>query len=393
MKDMVVIMDPPDHPSGIRLGESLRPMRALLKTIAQLSIILVTIALSSCGLNTVGEGSGSSPGPAVRISYQWPVSSPSAQGMDPLTIATGLRQIQDSPFILSVLIVRNDSLVLEYYAPGLVPENDFPSREISASILSALLGQAIDRGIIRSVQEKVLPYFQDFDTTQQDPRKQQWTIEHMITMRSGMDWNDAQDYLKYFTSGNNWLRTALGLPLRYSPGATFNYTTPNANIVAGLLARAEGISMFRFAQTNLFDPLQISIRSWDSDPQEYHLGGTGMHFTPRDLARFGQLYLHNGFLDGKQIVPREWIRQSLIPRNGSNMTKGDLTSLNFGYYWWTNYNSRDSIIIASGFGGQGIYLIPARNMIIVTIGDTGVTPQDASANELAIIGILRKYFF
>ena len=118
-----------------------------------------------------------------------------------------------------------------------------------------------------------------------------------------------------------------------------------------------------------------------------------MHFTPRDLARFGQLYMHNGFLDGKQIVPRAWIRQSITPRNSSSLSKGDLQSLNFGYCWWTNYDSKDSILIASGFGGQGIYLVPTRNMIIVAIGDPNVTSQDASANELAIIGIIRKYFF
>ena len=168
--------------------------------------------------------------------------------MDPLKVAAGTRQIQDSPFILSVLVVRNDSLILEYYAPGLVSENDFPIQEISASILSALVGQAIDRGIVRSAQEKVLPYFPDFDTSQLDPRKRQWTVEQMLTMRTGIDWNGAADNLKYFNSGNNWLRTALGLPLRYAPGDSFNYTTPNANILAALLTRAYGMSLYRFAE-------------------------------------------------------------------------------------------------------------------------------------------------
>ncbi|MBF8296037.1 MAG: hypothetical protein HW389_2582 [Bacteroidetes bacterium] len=82
-----------------------------------------------------------------------------------------------------------------------------------------------------------------------------------------------------------------------------------------ILVRVSGSTTYKFAETNLFGPLRISIRSWATDPQGVHLGGTGMRLTPRDLARFGQLYLHNGFIDGEQVVPRAWIQQSITPRN------------------------------------------------------------------------------
>jgi len=359
------------------------------------TIMLVTtlaVSLSGCGLNDVGGGGPSSPISSFRQSYPWPMSTPAAQGLDPARISAGLQQIQANPFILSVLIVRNDSLVAEYYARGIVDENDFQVSGVSASITSALVGIAIDRGSIRSVQERVLNYFPGFDTTDLDLRKREWTIEHLLAMRSGINWNERDDHSKDFNSQSNWLSTALRLPLKSSPGDAFVYTTPNANLLSGILARVSGSTTNRFAETNLFGPLRISVRSWATDPQGVHLGGTGMRLTPRDLARFGQLYLHNGFIDGKQIVPRAWIQQSITPRNGQNAVKGDFSSINFGYLWWTNCDGRDSLIIASGFAGQAIYVVPAKNIVIVTIGDSEVTQAQGDANELVIIGIVKKYF-
>jgi len=170
------------------------------------TIMLVTtlaVSLSGCGLNDVGGGGPSSPISSFRQSYPWPMSTPAAQGLDPARISAGLQQIQANPFILSVLIVRNDSLVAEYYASGIVNENDFQVSGVSASITSALVGIAIDRGIIRSVQERVLNYFPGFDTTHLDPRKQEWTIEHLLAMRSGIDWNENADHSKDFNSQSN----------------------------------------------------------------------------------------------------------------------------------------------------------------------------------------------
>jgi len=150
------------------------------------TIVLVT-TLSGCGLNDVGGGGPSSPTSSFRQSYPWPMSTPVAQGLDPARISTGLQQIQANPFILSVLIVRNDSLVAEYYASGIVDENDFQVSGMSASITSAVVGIAIDMGNIRSVQERVLNYIPGFDTTNLDLRKREWTIEHLLAMRSGID--------------------------------------------------------------------------------------------------------------------------------------------------------------------------------------------------------------
>ena len=312
--------------------------------------------------------------------------------MDSIRTLAGLQQIQKAPFLLSFLVIKNDLLVFEYYAPGIVPENDFNVHGISASVTSALVGIALDRRLLQSVDELILKFFPSFDTTRINPRKRAWTVEHLLTMRSGMEWNEYENHSTLFNSGTNWINTALGLPLASAPGDSFVFTSPNANILAAMIARVSGMSAYRFAEKNLFGPLNIAVRDWSRDPQDLYLGGTGMRFTPRDLARFGQLYLRNGLLEGKQIVSRSWIQQSVMPRNALPGRRGEFTSLNYGYLWWTNYAESDSLFFASGYGGQMILVVPNRSLVIVTIADEAVTMSQAELNERELIALLRKYF-
>jgi len=364
------------------------------RTVVHVVLSSIALLVAACGLNDVGGGSGPGPlGLSFRETYAWPVSTPAKQGMDSAQVLAGLQQIRNNAYLTSVLVIKNDFLVFEYYAPGIVKDNDFNIQSVSGSFASALVGIAIERGLVRSVNEPILKFFPLFDTTRMDPRKRAWTLEHLLTMRSGMEWNESDDHSVLFNSATNWLNTALGLPLKTVPGDTFVFATPNANILSALLTRVSGTTTYRFAEQVLFEPLKISVRSWSTDPQDLYLGGTGMRFTPRDLARFGQLYLHQGYIDGKQIVPPSWIQQSLVPRNRYNSVKGDLAALNFGYLWWTNYAGVDSLFAALGYGGQVILVVPARSMIIVTVADDAVSREQAEENELAIIAIVRKYFF
>ena len=309
-----------------------------------------------------------------------------------MKINAALNEIKANSFILSFLVIKNDTLVAEYYN-RYQPDNDYEIHSASKSFTSALMGIAIDKGIIRSTQESVLGFFPDLDTTGVDPRKRSWTLEHFLTMRSGIDWDENADHTSLYTDNVNWMYTTLKLPLKYAPGSQFIYTTPNVNLLSGIITRASGMSTYDFAERYLFTPLKISVRGWLKDPQGVYAGGTGMMFTPRDLARLGQLYLHNGVIDGTQIISRQWIQQTLVPRNPSNRTWGDFQSVNYGYLWWNNYDSRDSLFMAAGFAGQFVFVIPAKNMIIVTIGDDNASTAQASINETIMIGILTKYLF
>jgi CubicO group peptidase (beta-lactamase class C family) len=359
--------------------------------LARLAVGAIVLFLTSCHSNPASSGTSSSRF-TYRDPYAWPTSTPAAQGLDTAKVSAALKEVKASPFILSVLVIRNDTLVVEYYNQ-LQKENDYEIHSAAKSFTSALMGIAIDKGIVRSVQENVLSYFPDFDTTGLDPRKRSWTLEQFLTMKSGIDWDENADHTSLFNDNVNWMYTTLRLPLRYAPGEQFLYTTPNVNLLSGVIARASGMSTYDFAERYLFTPLKISVRAWVKDPQGVYTGGTGMRFTPRDLARLGQLYLHNGTIDGAQIISRQWIQQTLVPRNSKNRTWGDLQSVNYGYLWWNNYDSADSLFMAAGFAGQFVFVIPAKNMIIVSIGNDNYSSDQASLNEVVMIGILNKYFF
>lgn len=356
-------------------------------------LLVAGILLMICSCRNNPSSPSSSPLSFVyRDAYPWPLSTPAAQGYDTTKIAAALQEMRNTSFLWSFLVVRNDSLILEYYSTY-QKENDFDIHSAAKSFTSALVGIAIDKGIIKSVQDKILSFFPDYDTTGIDPRKRDWTIEQFLTMRSGFDWDEAADHSSLYTDNVNWIYTSLGLPLKYAPGERFVYATPNVNLLSGIITRASGMSTYQFAEKYLFTPLRISVRSWVQDPQGVFTGGAGMSFTPRDLARLGQLYLHNGVCDGVQVVSRQWVQQTLIPRNQTNTTWGDLPSVNYGYLWWNNYQPPDSIFMAAGFAGQFVFVVPSKNMVIVTIGNDNYPIDQASANETVIIGIAKKYFF
>jgi CubicO group peptidase (beta-lactamase class C family) len=354
-------------------------------------VIVLAAVLGGCHDNPAASNIAASPQFTYRPPFDWPLSNPRSQGMDTLRVAAGLSQVKVNPFMSSFLVVRNDSLVIEYYN-GLQKENDFDIHSASKSFISALVGIAIDRGFLGSTQDRILSYFPGLDTAGIDSRKQGWTVEQFLTMRSGIDWVETDDHTSLFTDNVDWLNTALELPLKYSPGERFVYTSPNVNVLSAIIARAAGMSTYEFAERYLFTPLNISVRDWARDPQDVFLGGTGMRFRPRDLARFGQLYLHNGLLDGKQIVPRDWIQESLVPRNQQESTWGAFSAVNYGYLWWNNYDAQDSVFMAAGYAGQFIFVVPAQNMVIVTIGYDDVTTAQADAHETTIIEIVKQYF-
>lgn len=327
-----------------------------------------------------------------RTPYAWPKSTPLAQGMDTAATSQALQELRASSWVLNYLVVRNDSLVVEYYRSGLTELNDYDLYSASKSLNSALIGIAIHRGFIRSVQDKLLDYFPDFDTTNLDPRKRQWTIEHFLTMRSGFDWVESADHSAQFRPGSNWVYAALALPLKDNPGETFTYSSACSNILSALLTNAAKKSTYRFAEEQLFTPLDISVRFWYRDPQGVYAGGSGMVFAPRDMARFGQLYLRNGKIDGRDILPQSWIRQTTTPHNPTPFQWGSLQNVNYGYEWWTNFDGPDSVYFAAGYGGQFIFVVPAKNMIIVTGTNAPTSSQESSRNEDALITLTERYF-
>jgi CubicO group peptidase (beta-lactamase class C family) len=171
------------------------------------------------------------------------------------------------------------------------------------------------------------------------------------------------------------VRFALERPLLCSPGTCYEYSTGNTHLLSAILTRQAGTNLIRWGTDVLFQDLDITLRPWDRDPQAVYLGGNNMHFTPRELVRFGRLFLDSGMVDGRQLIPRHWIADSwsvlhYSPWNGNG----------YGYLWWTRDINGETARFAWGYGGQFLFLVPRLDLVVVVTSSLTARPAGIRHN-------------
>jgi CubicO group peptidase (beta-lactamase class C family) len=306
----------------------------------------------------------------------WNISSPIEQDFNLTRLNEAYMEIENLISLRSILVVRNGFLVVEYYFQG-YKETSWHVHSVSKSITSALIGIAIKQNFLQGLDQKMLDFFPEYITPELDPRKFNITLKHLITMRAGFNFTEnAEDWIAYSTSPN-WVEYALNLPLMHDPGERFHYSTPQTNLLSAILTKATAMSTKDFADKFLFEPLNISIQHWHQDPQEYYTGGHEMYFRSRDMARFGYLYLRNGLMEeGNQIVPSEWIEQSLINSLNSTTNNESIRFDGYGFGWWLGNIHGYPMYSAIGLGGQLILNIPELNLTIVTTAEASILNEE-----------------
>ena len=350
----------------------------------------VLLYLSSC--QSPGEPGPEEP-PEFEFAepFNWQTATPLSVGLDTAFIASATREFHARQSLFSFLIVKDGKLIVEEYNIPFTKFHDYDIRSASKSFISALVGIAVREGVIDSLRQRVLDLLPGYRSSGMDPRKNNITVEHLLTMRAGFDYNEGDDYSHLFTPTADWTKTIIDLPLKFTPGERFSYATIQTHLLSVIIAKRSGMSTLAFANKYLFKPLSIGVRAWYKDPQGNYYGGTGMSFTARDLARFGALYLHNGALDGQQIVPGSWVNESLKPRNVTGSFWGSFPNVNYGYSWWMQFSAEDSVFMAAGYAGQFIMNIPRYNMTIVTTANSDIAPSASDAQFNSIIDIVAQY--
>lgn len=270
--------------------------------------------------------------------------------------------------VYSVLIVRNGYLVAEAYFHPYHQSRKHFIRSCTKSFLSALIGIAIAEGRL-DFDQKVVDFFPDRVIANDDPRKRAMTVGHLLTMKSGLDWPESSvsyssedNILWQMMDSQDWVQFVLDRPMAAEPGATFNYSTGDPQLLAAVLEEATGMSTRKFARTHLFEPLGVSSEHWDwqSAPEGVAFGGGGLNITPRAMVKFAYLYLEGGAWNGQQIVPADWVEASVADPH-------------YGYQWWRLSNGGYA---ALGYGGQRIVVIPDLEMVVVITGEfPGSTSQ------------------
>lgn len=273
------------------------------------------------------------------------------------------------PRLHSLLISRDDELVFEHYYNGRDPSRPANMKSASKSVISALVGIAIDQGIIASVDEKVVQYFPEIISSSGDGVKQQITIENLLTMQSGLETTSNRNYGKWVLS-DNWVEFALKQPLVAVPGTRMLYSTGSTHLLSAILTKASGMSAKQFAQENLSSRLGFSMSYWPQDPQGIYFGGNDMEMTPRQMLEFGRLYLNDGLRGSDQVISKNWVQASHQPRATSPRGQGRF----YGYGWWLRDLAGMQVPVAWGYGGQLIFVVKELDLVVVATSESAPGP-------------------
>ena len=292
-----------------------------------------------------------------------------AQASSARDLGAARARAAELPRLRSLLVSWRGELVLEYYAPGITPRRLANVKSVSKSIVSALVGIAIERGLIGGVETPIAGFFPQL-LRDADPRKRAITIENLLTMRSGLESTSFDNYGSWVRS-RNWVQFVLTRPLVSDPGTAFDYSTGSTHLLSAILTRAAKRSTHAFAQEALGKPLSIAFAPWPRDPQGIYFGGNDMLLTPRQMVAFGELYLRGGSAGGRQVVPSAWVAESCVPRGRSRFNPDQ----QYGYGWWTRPFAGADSCFAWGFGGQYIFLFRDLDLVVVTTSDPGVSDE------------------
>jgi CubicO group peptidase (beta-lactamase class C family) len=323
----------------------------------------------------------------------WEVSTPVSEGLDPESVSRLYRKAEGLPNLYSLLIIKNGYLVAEQYFNGQNVRMANPTASVTKSYVSALIGIALREKVLSDVDQKMMEFFPEFAGQYSDPRKDQITLRHMLQMRSGYPWEEFSPYLDTLFSSSNWLPFIVDFPLSSDPGTEFGYSNLTAHVLGVILARASGSSLLSFGRTHLFEPLGVKVGYWPTDASGYYYGSGDISFTPRDMAKFGLLYLNGGDYKGAQLIPVSWVAESLRPYSHniySNRLGTYLRQIEYGYLWWSAKAGHYEFDFAWGHGGNLIILVHDLDMVIVATADhlAGQFGDAAWQKERAVIDLV-----
>jgi CubicO group peptidase (beta-lactamase class C family) len=338
----------------------------------------------------------------------WETASLSSVGLNEELISFLVDNINHGTYteVHSVIIVKGDKLVLEEYWAGhdfLYSDPNFHGTYIqfgrdtrhnthsaTKSFTSALVGIAVDQGLIGSVDEKIFQYLPNYQSLNNEGREN-ITIEHALTMATGLQWNEwdipissSQHDVVRFDQSSDPIRYLLSKPLVTPPGTSFYYNGGTVDLLGVIVRNAAETSLPAFSRSYLFAPLGITNYAWTTlYPSGIACAHGDIYMTPRDMAKFGYLFLTNGSWKGSQIISAEWVQKSTSNHISPGVTWAD----GYGYLWWLRTYHSDGqtydAFRADGWGGQQIIVFPGLNVVVVFTGANYTTniPCDAIVEQ------------
>lgn len=321
---------------------------------------------------------------------EWQSQEPAALGMDTEKLMELDPMIRTHYSNLNgIVVVHKGYIAFEKYYNGCDRNDTHHVASVTKSITSALIGIAIDKKLVKSVDEKVLDFFPEYVSGASDLRKRAVTIRDLLTMTAPFPftWKPGEavkEPLDRMRRQKDWTQYSLDLLGQKGRPGEFQYCTAGAHLLSAIITRATGVSTREFANEHLFGPICMKVipdfrmksfgledvfgknlKGWIQDPNGNSTGGWGLTLTPRDMARFGFLYLNGGIWDDKQIISKMWIDESIA-----------MNTSKYGYLWWLYEEDGIFAYLAMGDGGNAICCIPQKDLIIAIASKIVSKPRD-----------------
>jgi CubicO group peptidase (beta-lactamase class C family) len=284
--------------------------------------------------------------------------------------------IQDGELVYEKYFTRNDEEWGEPIGEVAFDENTLHDlRSGTKSVVSALVGIAVSEGHIAGLETPITELLNEEVLSDYDPPPDQPPLRlvHLLSMSSGFEWNERMSYENPENSEiQMWesetpARFALGQPVAFEPGSTFNYNGGLTQVLVEILEQNTGVPVDKYAQEKLFTPLQINDVTWVRHRSGQVWGASGLRLNVIDFAKFGQLYLQDGRWLGKQVLPAEWVSATYVPRIDTRFRM----KMEYGLHWWLpGYLQEGSDLparMAQGNGGQTLLLFPSHKLMVVTM--------------------------
>jgi CubicO group peptidase (beta-lactamase class C family) len=344
---------------------------ALLRTHSPtVLLVLACLAAPACGqvpapAPTTAPASAEHAGSAAVDDAHSGTAAVPAVSADPRPAVTELldQAAAIGPLKAVAVAHRGETIAARGYG-GATPDTPANIKSASKSVVSALVGIAIDKDVLQGVDQPIAPLLRDQLPPDPDPRLARVTIGHLLSMQAGLERTSGPYYGRWVTS-DNWVRAALARPFVDEPGGAMLYSTGSSHLLSAILTRASGRSTLALARDWLGPQPGFAISSWDRDPQGIHFGGNNMAMSTRSLLAFGELYRNGGIgSDGERLLSPEWIEASWQPRTRSRYT-GD----GYGYGWFLRDIAGEPVAYAWGYGGQMLYVVPSLQLTVAMTSD------------------------